>query len=338
MSDSQQMKVFVSHAHEDDAFCRTVVTGLRGAGADVWYDEHNLGSGQLMQVIQRELGRRPVVIVILSKAAFASIWVRREVTWAFELMDRDPSRLLLPVTGGAIERTDFDPEQGWLFLHDFKRVEARGLQPYPPQEAVRRLLRALALTPSGEASSPAATAGPQSSESADDLLARGKALSAQKKYAEAAPLFERATQLAPRSFDAWANLGRAYHETERHGPDVDAYDHALALDAKQWWVWYNKGLALRYLKRYEEALAAYEQALALAPNSYSSYRAWIGKGAVLRDFMRYEEALAAYEQALAIKPNDLMAKHRRADTLRLLGRHAEAKEALRELRAKKLGG
>ena len=48
---SQRMMVFVSHAHEDDAFCRAVVEGLRGAAADVWYDEHNRGSGQLMAVI-----------------------------------------------------------------------------------------------------------------------------------------------------------------------------------------------------------------------------------------------------------------------------------------------
>ncbi len=34
-------------------------------------------------------------------------------------------------------------------------------------------------------------------ETVDDLLTRGKALMAQKKYAEALPLFERATQLAP---------------------------------------------------------------------------------------------------------------------------------------------
>jgi hypothetical protein len=137
---SQQMMVFVSHAHEDDTFCRAVVDGLRGAGADVWYDEHNLGSGQLIEVIQRELGRRPIVVVILSRAAFASSWVRREVTWAYELLDRDPSRLILPVTGGPIERNDFDPLQGWLFLHDFKRIEAPGMQPYPTPDAVRRLL------------------------------------------------------------------------------------------------------------------------------------------------------------------------------------------------------
>ena len=64
----------------------------------------------------------------------------------------------------------------------------------------------MALTPAGEAPAPVA---PQPSESVDDLLTRGKALNAQKQYAEALPLFERATQLAPDSFEAWANLGYA---------------------------------------------------------------------------------------------------------------------------------
>ena len=63
---TQQLRVFVSHSHEDDAFCRAIVTALRGAGADVWYDEHNMGSGLLMSVIQSELGLRPVFVVILS--------------------------------------------------------------------------------------------------------------------------------------------------------------------------------------------------------------------------------------------------------------------------------
>jgi len=50
-----QPRVFVSHSHEDDAFCRALVAGLRAAGADVWYDEHNLGSGQLLDTIEAEL-------------------------------------------------------------------------------------------------------------------------------------------------------------------------------------------------------------------------------------------------------------------------------------------
>ena len=194
------MRIFVSHSHEDDAFCRALVQGLRQAGADVWYDEHNLGSGQLMTVIQRELGSRPVFVVILTRATFASRWVRRETLWAYELGDRDPTRILLPVTAGPIERSDFSAENEWLFLHDFKRVEAPGYKPYPQAEAVTRTLHALELTPPGEAPLPTA---PQPAESADDLITRGKALQAQGKHAEALPLFQRASQLDPRSFSAW---------------------------------------------------------------------------------------------------------------------------------------
>jgi hypothetical protein len=85
-----QVAIFVSHSHEDGAFCRALVSALREAGADVWYDEHNLGAGDLMNVIQQELGRRPIFVVILSKHAFTSRWVQRETTWAYELADRDP--------------------------------------------------------------------------------------------------------------------------------------------------------------------------------------------------------------------------------------------------------
>jgi hypothetical protein len=35
-----EMQVFVSHTSEDDVFCRGIVTALRDAGADVWYNEH----------------------------------------------------------------------------------------------------------------------------------------------------------------------------------------------------------------------------------------------------------------------------------------------------------
>ena len=54
-----QMKIFVSHSHQDDATSHTLVDGLRDAGADVWYDEYNMGAGRLMDVIDRELRARP---------------------------------------------------------------------------------------------------------------------------------------------------------------------------------------------------------------------------------------------------------------------------------------
>jgi hypothetical protein len=219
------MRVFVSHSHEDDAFCRTLVDGLKRAGADVWYDEHNLGSGQLMSVIRRELGSRPVFLVILTKATFASRWVKRETQWAYELADRDPSRIILPVTAGPIERSDFSAENEWLFLYDFKRVEAPGLTPYPQAEAVARTPHTLQLTLPGEAPLPTA---PQPAESASDFVTRGKALFAQKVYAEALPLFSRATALDPNNADAWYNQGRALGNLGCYEDEMAALDRALA--------------------------------------------------------------------------------------------------------------
>ncbi len=164
-----------------------------------------------MSVIQSELGARPVFVVILSKAAFASEWVKREATWAFQMAEFDPTRTILPVTAAPIAREDFTPASGWFFLYGYKRIEAPGYQAYAAHDAAGHVLRALGLTPAGEAPIPVA---PQPTEDTDELVTRGKSLHAQKKYAEALALFERAAQLAPDSFEAWANRADALLQLE----------------------------------------------------------------------------------------------------------------------------
>jgi tetratricopeptide (TPR) repeat protein len=197
-------------------------------------------------------------------------------------------------------------------------------------EAVRRLLQALVLTPGGEVPAPAAA--PQPTESAEDLLARGKALVAQNKYDEALPLYQRATQLASSSFDVWANLGFAYDQIGESGPAVKAYDQALAVDANQAWVWNNKGLALRQLGRDSDALKAYDRAIALDPDAV----VWRNKGQTLNDLRRYAGALTAFERSLTLEPTSVRGWTGKAAALRGLGRRAEAETA--ERRAKELGG
>ena len=98
---AEQFKVFVSHSHQDDAFCRQLVSALRGAGVDVWYDEHNMGSGQLGPTIERELKERPEFVLILSPAALASAWVEDEARWAYELYRKDRSHTILLVLAAA---------------------------------------------------------------------------------------------------------------------------------------------------------------------------------------------------------------------------------------------
>jgi tetratricopeptide (TPR) repeat protein len=267
-----QLRIFVSHSHRDNDACRAVVNALRGAGADVWYDEHNLGAGQLLEEIQREVHARPIFILLLSKNAFAAPWVKRETTWAFNLYNREPLRVILPITVGPIEASDFN---AWLFLEDFKRVEAPGMQPHTLEEAIHQTLKLLALTAQGE--EPVAVT-PQPGESFDDLLTQGKALWAQQKYLEALPYLERATNMAPGSSDAWFNLGATLGALDRYDESLRASERAIALDPLAFNAWTNKGTALDRLGRRDEALAAYEKATEIAPTEPA---VWVNKGNML---------------------------------------------------------
>jgi len=85
----QTARIFVSHNSQDAKWCHTFVAALRQTEVDVWYDEHNLGYGQLMTEIERELRTRPIFIVVLSPTAVASKWVQREVSAAIDLADHD---------------------------------------------------------------------------------------------------------------------------------------------------------------------------------------------------------------------------------------------------------
>ncbi len=354
------LQVFVSHSWQDKAICDQVVIALRGAGADVWYDEHNLGAGVLRREIMKELAQRPVVLVMLFKAAFASEWVQDECEWAYNLYKRKPERLILPVVVGAYDRDDFDLS---LYLESLTRIEAPGNRPYPIEEMIARTLTLLALTPAGQ--QPVAVV-PQATESLNDLLTQGRALQAQKKHTEALPFFQRATQRGPNSFDAWFNLGYTLYELRQYAEALPAYEHTTRLDPNNADAWGNKsgalnqlnryeeglaacarattldpsnatawtyqGDALNQLMRYEEALTAYDQALALEPTLVA---AWTNKGVALNKLQRYEEAVAAYDQALALGETAVRWKNK-AVSLRALGRMADAEEA--ERRAQALGG
>jgi tetratricopeptide (TPR) repeat protein len=354
------LQVFVSHSWQDKAICDQVVIALRGAGADVWYDEHNLGAGVLRREIMKELAQRPVVLVMLSKAAFASEWVQDECEWAYNLYKRKPERLILPIVVGAYDRDDFDLS---LYLESLTRIEAPGNRPHPIEEMIARTLALLALTPAGQ--QPVAVA-PQAAESLNDLLTQGRALEAQKKHTEALPFFQRATQLDPNNFDAWFNLGYTSYELRQYAEALPAYEHTIRLEPNNADAWGNKsgalnqlnryeeglaacaraitldpsnatawtyqGDALYQLTRYEEALTAYDQALALEPTLVA---AWTNKGVALNKLQRYEEAVAAYDQALAHGETAVRWKNK-AVSLRALGRMADAEEA--ERRALALGG
>ena len=123
-------RVFVSHSHTDSAFCREYVAGLRQQGLDVWYDEHNLGSGVLRAVIDRELEGRQHFVVIFSPAALASDWVNAEIDAAIDLLREGHMQTFLPVVA---VKCAISP-----LLRRYKRIEGHDGQPVSVAEAIAR--------------------------------------------------------------------------------------------------------------------------------------------------------------------------------------------------------
>lgn len=215
----EQIRIFVSHSHTDVAYCRKLVAQLRASGADVWYDEDNLSDGELSTAISRELPPRPIFVVVLSRAAFASSWVLKESIIANNLYQRDQSRIILPVTAESFNPIDAFKD-GWLILEDFKRIEAPGFQPVPADEAAQRIL-AIAQHPSGYYQERATTA--------DQLVTLGIGFRDQGRYPEAIEQFRSATKLDAQSFPAWHELAKLQLRVQQPENALQSVDRALAI-------------------------------------------------------------------------------------------------------------
>src|SRR5579859_1216134 len=148
-------RVFVSHSHADNDYCRAFVNGLRTHSLDVWYDEHNLGWGQLRQTIDRELQSCRHFVAILSPAAVASDWVNMEIDAALALLRKQRLDSFLLVVARACDIP--------LTLEGFKRIEAPNTGAVGVEEAVRRTVHVVlptrVETPSQPVSQPVVAQG-----------------------------------------------------------------------------------------------------------------------------------------------------------------------------------
>lgn len=315
------IKIFVSHSHADDDFCHEYVSLLRKAGADVWYDEHNLGTGELHEVIPRELGNRPVFIVILSKAAFRSSWVKDETKWAYNLFKRQPSRIIMPVTAQTISQRDFNE---WLFLEDFKRIEKPGFEPYTPRIAAQRTIKALSIDGSAPShgTQHLAIAGTD-----EEIITHGKALQAQERLSEALEYWEAAAARSSDSYQVWFNFGVTLFQLNRLGDALNAFKQAFLINPSSVEALNNMGLILVRLKRTPEALKAYSDAV-MFDNQY--FNAWYNLGNLLLGLKRYSKAIVVFKKCVEIDKSSARSWNNLGVALSGLKRYTEAADAFHE--------
>jgi tetratricopeptide (TPR) repeat protein len=262
-------------------------------------------------------------VVILSSAALKSRWVLDECKWAHTLKNENPAREIVPVVAGRFE-IDMLP----LHMYDYRRIEANKGRPFPPDEAIRRLVQVIARAGDIADSSPDSDT---TAELVANLIAEGEAIQ-DKNPAQAIALFEQARRAAPDSSAVWFHIGSALWAASRSAEALEAFSRAITYDPKDAASWEIRGDILHELHRDAEALIAYDQALTIDGESAG---AWVGKGNVLYDRSDYlealeAEALEAYEQAAHCDPEETAAWTNMGACLLQLGRPKLSLEAYEE--------
>jgi eukaryotic-like serine/threonine-protein kinase len=136
----------------------------------------------------------------------------------------------------------------------------------------------------------------------DDVAARvalGISLHNTGRNGEAVQELQRALAAQPGDDEARRYLGRALNGLGRLDEAVAEWRKALATRPNNWQALSDMGLALFRAARYEEAIAAYRLLATLQPDNVIGPQML---GTVLQVQGHYSEALAHYERAIAITP------------------------------------
>ena len=105
--------VFISYARSDKAIAARVAKRLQAAGLDVWWDADLPAHRAYSEVIERNLEDAKAVVVVWSKTAAQSQWVRAEADFA-----RNAGKLVQAAVDGSIPPLPFNQIQcadlkGW---------------------------------------------------------------------------------------------------------------------------------------------------------------------------------------------------------------------------------
>lgn len=298
-----QLRIFVSHSSHNRELCEALSLALREAGADVWYDQQDLGSGHLLEIIPREIKQRKVFIVILSKSSIASAWVRDECKWAYALYSRESGRTILPIVAETLEQSDLDV---MLFLEGFRRIEGDQHRPLPRQRTIQETLLALGLDNQQLGVRPSDLVWITAEEAgfaypkdllADKLESDAERLLEYHRYGDALLLLEQAHKMRTDDIQTLEALARAYNGVGRNADALMAYEQVLAEEPFSIRAWKGKAQALRDMGDLENARAAYENALGANRDDWNTW----GELAEVLDWIgRFDDAVRAYDEALIL--------------------------------------
>lgn len=174
-------RIFVSHSHTDNEWCRVFVDALAAVGYDVWYDETGLqGADEWVRSLEREIEARDILLLVLTPDAIDSSWVRREIDLAIAT-----HRMVLPIMVRPTEVTGF--------LRTIQRIDVVGQDALAAARLTIAALEAPVSRPV-QPSLPRATA----EETPTDLVILARQHWKAKQWAEAVAECNRALSMDPK--------------------------------------------------------------------------------------------------------------------------------------------
>jgi predicted TPR repeat methyltransferase len=156
------------------------------------------------------------------------------------------------------------------------------------------------------------------------LSNRGNALRHLGHIDRALQSYDAALRLAPDYAEALCNRALALQSVARHEAALDSFGAALAARRDYPEALHGAAVSLLALGKPADALEGFERALQLQPD-YAE--AWCARGALLLRAQEHDEALSSFHDALSVRPRYARAQLGVANTLRAMGRSAEAVDA-----------
>ncbi len=132
----QRWDVFVSYAHEDQAWVRVLAENLHRAGREVFFDQWEVvGGSRLSQRLQEGLASSNAVVLVVSRAAVGKAWWQEEFAAAMAGAVAGVQRLV-PVLLNDVALPPFVANRVWV---DFRDLDA----PAQYEDRFKDLLRAV---------------------------------------------------------------------------------------------------------------------------------------------------------------------------------------------------
>lgn len=139
------------------------------------------------------------------------------------------------------------------------------------------------------------------SATADELIESGVAALNAGNVREAIPLFERVTELDPKTKQGWNDLGLAYLRLGQFDDAAAAFHKQIEVDPYDEHVYNYLGITLQQQEKYSEAADAFKKQVEINPLDPIAHAAL---GALYSEQHRYTDAVPELDKATALSPEN----------------------------------